>query len=261
MNNWLVVLGLTLVCAQCYQELWGQLLKTAVSTLPFISPAVHRSCQFKQPWGFGQLCIGLPPPALGQLKLEQGYVHLTVVKVCCRQLWLLGFSTKLWETLSDNKSDSGEGLSKAAFLLQYILWHTSPCGEVEIVPSHHVHTIIYPFFGKVTSLLATQWLSIPGSQSAPHNFEDVFPYKGCYQPVVFKYILYFSIEIGGQYFLKISHSFYSMLRDQSHHICSVLGSPYPAYLLYLILVSILPWSAHSCFCFQSKVCHICPILC
>lgn len=138
-------------------------LKTAVSTLPFISLAVHGSCQFKQPWGFGQFSIGLPPPALGQLKLEQGYLHLTVIKVCCRQLWVLGFGTKVWETLSAKKLDSGEGLSKAAFLLQYILWHTFPCGEVEIVPSHHVHTEYTLSLAQVTSLLATQWLSIPGS--------------------------------------------------------------------------------------------------
>jgi len=66
------LIALTLFCTQCYQELLGQLLKTAVSTLPFIFLAVHGSCLFKQPWGFGQLSTGLPPPALGQLKLEQG---------------------------------------------------------------------------------------------------------------------------------------------------------------------------------------------
>jgi len=48
---------------------------------------------------------------------------------------------------------------------------------------------------------------------------------------LFWYVLYFSMEIGGQCFQKLVHSF-----------CPVLGSPHPAYLPYFVPVSILPKS-------------------
>jgi len=82
-------------------------------------------------------------------------------------------------------------------------------------PVSKIDSITYskPEAGNALLALAP-WLSISGSQFLYRCCCDTFPYKVCYQPVVFWYILYFPMEIGGQYF-----------QEQAHLFCPVLGSP------------------------------------
>jgi len=60
---------------------------------------------------------------------------------------------------------------------------------------------------------------------------SIFPYEVNHQPIVFRIVLYISMDTGGQYFLKLLYLFYPMP-----------GFPYPAlysFFPYLLLTKAL----------------------
>lgn len=83
-----------------------------------------------------------------------------------------------------------------------------------------IDSVIYP--GPDTGNISpgTHWLSISGSQSSRRCGYDTYPYKDCYQTVVFRYALY--VLKYWRYFICSALYFDTRAAFQSLHICSVL---------------------------------------
>lgn len=112
------------------------------------------------------------------------------------------------------------------FVKQFIHYcdngHTPPCGKGEIACLISEQHTVYPCSDAGNTSSGAHWLSISGSTRLSLSDAVVtmhFHLRSVTK--LFKYVLYFSMVIGGQCFQKLSHAF-----------CPVLGSPHPAYLPY-----------------------------
>ena len=98
-----------------------------------------------------------------------------------------------------------------------------PTGKWEIACLvSEIHSVIYPGSNADNLYPGTHWLGISDSQFSRCCCYITSPYKVCYQHVVSRYVLYFSMEIGGQCFQKLAYCSVLCYALSTLHISLVL---------------------------------------